>query len=189
MKGIMFFGKIFASKLPLLKVVFIPAIAWGIVIIGVLNTLSKKGFGEAMIELVQKSLASEYTINQNVTLAIQNPELFGFMHFLEIVSAVLIFYYLVKWITKAQIGDTGAQAWMGAARWSILIVIILEIAVISVTNLDLQFWNYFIPIKDSFWYLLMNFYHVVDATPILTFFASSPNVAEINQSINFTDSF
>jgi len=114
--------------------------------------LFTKGFSYAMTHLATSILGAELIINRNVKLAVQNLPDYSLLSFVEIVSSVLVLYYLIKFITAFLVGFSGSQARWSSMIVSILIVGIIEISVISIVDNHLGF----IPIKDGLWYLVTN---------------------------------
>lgn len=138
----------------------------------------KLGWREAFYNFGIRLFASEYMINKNVTLALENPEAFGFLNLLDILNSFLVAYFVIKFFSSTLLqGFAGSQAPKGAFLISVIFYFIIEIAVViffgryervernipiinetmEVAKLD------FMPIKDGFLYLFQNFSEVIGA--------------------------
>ncbi len=108
--------------------------------------------------------SADYNIKQQVDIAKNNPESFGIMNYMEIITSILIIYYITKFIGKGLIALAGAQATFMAYVIGFIIVCIVEMSVVAfiegefiypmsgivsmITNFD-SLWNpdFFRPFK------------------------------------------
>lgn len=132
---------------------FIPAGFLGLFVVSqFISDIFTEGFAYAFAHLGKTLFSAELVINENVKLAIINSPQYGFGSLLEIIASVMIFYFLLKWLTKLFVKIAGAQAEWGAMLLSLFFIFALEISMVRV--IDGQFG--FIPIKDGLWFLIMN---------------------------------
>lgn len=111
----------------------------------------------AVARLAKTIFAAEYTINQNVHLAIVNSPDYGFMQFFEILISVYIMYLFVKWVSRAMIRTFGANENLGAYVWALIILIVVEMSTIRIVD---GVWG-FVPIIDGVGFLFVNFNLVI----------------------------
>lgn len=116
-----------------------------------------KGLAYASIHLGKTLFSAELIINENVNLAISDSLLYDFGAFFQIVMAVMIFYFLIKWITKVFVKVAGSQAEWGAMLIAVFVVFILEISMVRLIDGSFGFF----PIRDGLWYLLINYQPVL----------------------------
>lgn len=137
---------------------FIPAGLLGIFVVSQFITDAwTQGLTYASIHLGKTLFSAELIINENVNLAIADSTLYTFGAFFQIVMAVMIFYFLIKWITKVLVKVAGSQAEWGAMLIAVFIVFILEISMVRIVDGAFGF----IPIYDGLWYLLTNYQPVL----------------------------
>ena len=113
---------------------------------------SQSGMRYALIELSKSLLAAEISINENVTLAVQNSPEYGFMNLLEIIFSVMVLWYLVKYIGKLFIKISGSQAEWGAYLLGVVFVIVIEFSTIMIILPEKKF----IPFIDGLLYFFLN---------------------------------
>lgn len=136
------------------------------------------GWIEALKNLGLRIFSAEYIINQNVTLALNNPEMFKFIHLIEIINSFFIAYFVIRFIGKhIFIGMTGSQAPSMAYFMAIIIYFVIELPVVMILGQYDRIEKYiplfnetvlvpqlnFIPIKDGLFYLFMNIESVLGA--------------------------
>jgi len=184
MRGLLVLGKwlggIFWTYQTILPAIF----AVIIVLFKFVSILISQGVMQAITYLGTQLFAAEFIINQNVKMAIENSPQYGINSFLEIVSSVILIYYMVKVITMVFVNFAGAQARWSASLLALVVVALLEMVVIKITQGTFAF----VPIKDGLWFLAMNLGPVFNNIHILNFITQYVgNETAANSTQNLTD--
>lgn len=132
---------------------FIPAGFLGLFVVSqFISDIFSKGFTYAVIHLAKTLFSAELVINENVKLAVMNSPQYGLDNLLAIIASIMIFYFLLKWLTKLFVKIAGAQAEWGALLLSLFFIFVLEISMVRF--IDGSFG--FVPVKDGLFFLAMN---------------------------------
>lgn len=130
---------------------FIPAGLAGLyVIINAFYVFFTKGLTAGFSYLATTFLAAEYTIHQNVELAIINSPSYTLNSFLQIVSSVFILFWFIKFVALLFIKISGSQAEWGAMVMASLFVFVIELSVVKIVSGSFGF----IPLYDGLFFLL-----------------------------------
>ena len=161
----------------------------------------KVGWADAGLNLGIKIFSAEYVINQNVTLALNNPEIFNFGNFLDILNSVFIIYFFVKFLVKIIDRSFSLNENIMSYIYSVLIYASIEFVVVliysgfgigyvPVTSLNLSapvLKVAFIPFIDGILYLAMNIQAVLGAVD--WFYLKSLGIKKVESVImNVTNS-
>jgi hypothetical protein len=114
------------------------------------------GWTQALISLSQKILVAEKTINYHVNLAIQNSSEYTLYSVFAIFVSCYMLWILFKFLKRNCEKLTGSHINYGSGVIAILIIALLEIGVMNITS-----GEWFFPIKDGVWFLLINIEHVL----------------------------
>lgn len=140
--------------------IYIPPVWAGLFIAWNLISLSiKEGIMYALEDTAVKVLSAEITINEIVTKAIETPELYGFLDFMEILTAFITIYVLIKffaWLSTRLLGANKEN--FGKFIIGIIMVFLIEI---TVSSLHFSEPFAFIPIVDGILYLFTNLNPVI----------------------------
>lgn len=192
MRGLMnvfrLFGGVF-GRLASMKMWLPLGFAGILVLMDVISVAMQYGGKAAFLTLAQKIAIAEFTIRENVLLAIAKSPEYGLINVLDIIAALILLYHVVKFFKNMLIGVAGAQApWMA---W-IMGLIIAGIIEIAATALIYQ--EFFFPIYDGLVFLVFNIAPVVQNITIFGWYpfegigVITPEVSEIVNQTNQTAS-
>lgn len=133
---------------------FIPQ-GWAIIylIVVFVSELLKNGFVQAGYETVRSIVIAGVVINEQVTIAVETPELFGFSEMFTIVSSFFVFYTFYKIVKFALMN--GANLNRENIVFPLIIFLLLYLYGQTSYLIGTGDINY-VPVKDDLLYLIQN---------------------------------
>ena len=163
---------------------FLPMVFAGIVVLfKFISILVSQGGIQAVTYLGTQLFAAEWIIRQNTMLAIQDSPQYGLGEFLQIISSLILIFYIVKILTAVMVNFAGAQAKWSASILSLFVMALLEMVVIKVTQNTFSF----IPIKDGLWFAAMNLSPILHNIHLLGFLLEQGGNITLNSTQNMSE--